>query len=389
MSFIKQIPLYEECPVQECKTRTGKMPISTKWVDVAKEGGVRSRWVARDFKPRGEQDRADLFAAMPPLEAKRLLFRQFAIHRNRVGRLKYKLMLIDVKKAHLNGTCEDDAVYVQLPAEAEAPGTCGRLLKWLYGMRGAASAWESDYSEKLRSIGFIQGASAPTVFFNPTSDVRCVVHGDDFTFLGPDAELKSIAEMMSEWYELKVRGILGTDEEDSRSISILNREISVTESGLVYKADSKHARMIWEQMGLTAESKGVSTPYVREENVTEDDDEVLEAEERNLFRRVAARANYLAQDRADIQFAVKEICTYMSTPTRCAMRKLKHLARYLIAQPEVEMLFRWKHEEELSRFDIFTDSDRAGCRRTRKSTSGGVITLGGGLSRVGRNLKHL
>ena len=61
---------------------------------------MRSRWVARDFKPKGDVDRADLFAAMRPLEAKRMLFRRFADKRNLEGKKKMKLMLIDVKKAH-------------------------------------------------------------------------------------------------------------------------------------------------------------------------------------------------------------------------------------------------------------------------------------------------
>ena len=90
--------------------RTGKAPISTKWVDIAKGDEVRSRWVARDFKPKGERDRSDLFAAMPPLEAKRMLFRRFAVINNLHGKRKMKLMLIDVKKAHLNGTCDRDNV---------------------------------------------------------------------------------------------------------------------------------------------------------------------------------------------------------------------------------------------------------------------------------------
>ena len=36
---------------------------------------VRSMLVARDFQPEGEEDREDLFAAMPSLEAKKILFR--------------------------------------------------------------------------------------------------------------------------------------------------------------------------------------------------------------------------------------------------------------------------------------------------------------------------
>ena len=65
-----------------------------------------------------------------------MLFRRFAVKSNLYGKRKMKLMLIYVKKAHLNGVCERDDVYVELPGEAGAPGKCGRLLRWLYGMRG-------------------------------------------------------------------------------------------------------------------------------------------------------------------------------------------------------------------------------------------------------------
>ena len=95
MEFMRKLGVFEERDTEECWRRIGKAPVSTKWVDCEKGGGVRSRWVARDFKPKGEKDRADLFAAMPPLEAKRLLFRMFTIESNRVGKRRQKLVFKD------------------------------------------------------------------------------------------------------------------------------------------------------------------------------------------------------------------------------------------------------------------------------------------------------
>jgi hypothetical protein len=66
MDFVRSIPVYEEVPINESWSRTGKAPISTKWVDKNqfKEGveTVRSRWVARDFRNKNDKDREDLFA---------------------------------------------------------------------------------------------------------------------------------------------------------------------------------------------------------------------------------------------------------------------------------------------------------------------------------------
>eukprot|EP00973_Karenia_brevis_P060602 8428114-Karenia_brevis.AAC.1 len=50
--------------------------------------------------------------------------------------------LLMLKKAHLNPVCEGD-VYLELPEECTCPpGYCGELAYWMYGMRGAAAAWE-------------------------------------------------------------------------------------------------------------------------------------------------------------------------------------------------------------------------------------------------------
>lgn len=94
-----------------------------------------------------------------------------------------KLLFIDVKKARLNGRLGDDEfAFIQLPPEAG--GGVGRLRRWLYGMRAAASAWEDEYVAKLISIGFLRGRSASTVFWHPATGMRLVVWGDDFTGSG-------------------------------------------------------------------------------------------------------------------------------------------------------------------------------------------------------------
>ena len=104
MEFTQKIRLYDVVSSSECWEKTGRPPISTKWVRVnkgtQKVPDVRCRLVARGFKPKGEKDRREIFAAMPPLEPKKLLFQQ-AVTQNALNKLKgedgIKIMLIDVK----------------------------------------------------------------------------------------------------------------------------------------------------------------------------------------------------------------------------------------------------------------------------------------------------
>ena len=386
IQFMKKIGVYKEVPITECIKKTGKGPMSTRWVDTdkGKDLGelIRSRLVARDFKVKGDGDRPELFAATPPLEALRMLLRMARMKRaRRFQRKKWKLMYIDVKKAHLNAKVdEDEHIYVELPVEAEAKdGYCARLLRWLYGTRPAASSWEKEYTEKLESEGYVRGRAAPTTFYNKEKDARCVVHGDDFTFLAEEEELRRMAELMAKWYEVKVRAIMGPDAKDAKEVVILGRTVRWLDDRIEYEADGKYVKVIIEEMGLEEVSNGVEGPVGQTKAEDLEDDEELSKDEAKDFRRVAATANYLASDRPDIQFATKEICRDMSKPKRRSWEKLKRLARYLIKYPRMVVKFVEGVELEDMYLEAMVDSDWAGCLATRRSTSGGVVSVGGGM----------
>jgi hypothetical protein len=293
VGYMQELGMFEPSTREECWARTGKAPITTRWVDVLKklsegEEIIRSRLVARDFKIKGVL-RFDLFAAMPPLEAKRMLL-QMAVRRNREQpSLRYKLMFIDVKKAHLNGEVPDDEwVFVELPIEAG--GGVVRLRRWLYGMRPAARAWEEHYAKKLIEAGFIRGLSAPTVFHHPANDIALVVHGDDFTALGPVKELRKFEGQMKSWYDVKTRGVLGPEPGDDKEITILNRKLLWAEPGLItYEADPKNIEQIVKAMGLQSGSKGLDAPIVVEsaKEAAEESKELSHAKA-TKFRSVAA-----------------------------------------------------------------------------------------------------
>ena len=69
----------------------------------------------------------------------------------------------------------------------------------------------------------------------------------------------------------------------------------------------------------------------------------------------------------------------MSAPNVGSWVALKRLCRYLAGAPRLVYRYRKQKVESL---DIYTDTDWAGCARTRKSTSGGCVMLGG------HTLKH-
>merc|ERR1712002_1339778 len=172
-------------------------------------------------------------------------------------------------------------------------------------------------------------------------------------------------------FEVKFRGRLGPAETDEKAIRILNRVVTWTKEGLEYEADQRHAEIIVEHLGLTKSAKAVATPSAKRGN---EDSPALSQEEGTMYRALVARANYLAQDRVDIGYPVKELCRKMSKPTVADWEALKRLGRYLIDKTRCVIGFPYQGEPDA--LEVYVDTDHAGCLETRKSTSGGIIMHG-------------
>ena len=142
VGYMKRKLLWDEVSRSDA---SGHRIVSVKWVDTNKgtesKPKIRCRLVARYFRG-SDKDREDLFAATPPWEMSHAADRSNGKTR--------KMLLIDVKKAHLNSECTED-VFIELGA---AQGKVGKLRRWLYGFRPAAAAWEAHYANKLEEVGF-------------------------------------------------------------------------------------------------------------------------------------------------------------------------------------------------------------------------------------------
>ena len=105
---------------------------------------------------------------------------------------------------------------------------------------------------------------------------------------------------------MKFRGRLGPGNGDDKSVRILNRIVTWTNEGIRCEADQRHSEIIIRPLVLSDASNSLSTPGVKEN--CEEEEKKLGNKEATQYRAIVARANYLCQDRSDIQFAVKELC---------------------------------------------------------------------------------
>ena len=117
------------------------------------------------------------------------------------------------------------------------------------------------------------------------------------------------------------------------------------------------------------------TPIQGEEGRADSDD--MSAGDATLFRRAAARVNYLSQDRPDLNVASRLLAMRMANPKKGDELILKRVLRYLKGSPRSIYCYSWGGD--MSQLELYTDSDWAGDKERRRSTSGGVILYGGHL----------
>ena len=359
--------------------------ITTKWLDVNKgdsaNPNVRCRLVGREI---AKEKRDDLFAATPPLESLKTVLSLCASHQRQKD--PWRIMAVDVKRAYFYAPATRP-IFIHIPAEdrnSEDAGMVAKLNLSLYGTRDAAQNWAVTLIQFLNERGFVTGRASPCNFHHLERDMVLTVHGDDFTLGGSSASLSWMRKEFEKQWDVTAQ-ILGPDAGQESEVRILNRIIRWTKDGLEYEPDQRHAEIAIRELGLEG-SKAVSTPGTKEELALAGVPEVASKAAPVLaallmppadairYRGIAARFNFLAQDRVDLQYACKEASRRMARPQVADWAILKRMGRYLIGCPRYVQRMPWQSVPV--RLDTYTDSDWAGCKATCRSTSGGVVQLG-------------
>ena len=226
---------------------------------------------------------------------------------------RFLVMSNDIKRAYFYAPASRP-IYVAIPDEDLCPGDEGKvacLNLSLYGTRDAAQNWSNAYSSHLESVGFTRGRASPCNFFHSERRISLTVHGDDFTSTGTERDLRWLDAQLKDKFEVKTK-LLGPDAGRGhlQELRVLNRILAWTELGVTYEADQRHAEIIVRELGLEG-AKAVMTPGSREDvegqqKLNEKDNELLPPAEATRYRGLAARLNYLAQDRFELLYAAKE-----------------------------------------------------------------------------------
>ena len=116
-------------------------------------------------------------------------------------------------------------------------------------------------------------------------------------------------------YDIKSE-FVGPDAHHQQNIRALNRSIRWTQRGLEYEPDQRHAELIIRDMGMgkshPTPTRGIAATKAEEQPYEQSPQ--LNCNDATAFRGLAARLNYLALDRPELQFAAKQTSKRMAQP---------------------------------------------------------------------------
>ena len=237
----------------------------------------------------------------------------------------------------------------------------------LYGLRAPPKLWNEFLTEILLSAGWEQSLVDAGVFFKGSSAL--LVHVDDIIVSGECSDVNKIFALLRDKLLLKEQPSLMREGETT---VMLGRTIRRCNGGrFTIEGDCKLIDLSVDELGL-ANAKSVVTPSTAEST---EEGVPLEAKDHEAYRRHVGRLLYISADRVDVQFVAKTLARKLSSPTSLDWLSLKRVVRYLRARRVLRYVID-NTVDDLQNVKIWVDADWASCRRTRRSTSGGIIAAG-------------
>ncbi|WVZ52304.1 hypothetical protein U9M48_003377, partial [Paspalum notatum var. saurae] len=338
--------------------RPNQNVIGTKWVFRNKqdEHGVvtrnKARLVAQGFTQVEGLDFGETYAPVARLESIRILI-AFATHHN------FKLYQMDVKSAFLNGPIQE-LVYVEQPPgfeDPKKPNHVYKLHKALYGLKQAPRAWYECLKEFLLKNGFEIGKADSTLFTRKFDNdlFVCQIYVDDIIFGSTNkAFCDEFSRIMTKRFEMSMMGELKF---------FLGLQIKQLKEG-TFLCQTKYTQDMLKKFGME-NARPINTPMASKGHLDlYDESKKGKNVDQKLYRSMIG---------LDIMLSMCMCARFQADPKECHLVAVKRILRYLVHTPNLGLWY-----PKGSTFDLlgYSDSDHAGCKVDRKSTSGTCQFLG-------------
>ncbi|KAJ9561518.1 hypothetical protein OSB04_006678 [Centaurea solstitialis] len=314
----------------------------------------KDRLVAKGYRI----DYDETFAPVARIEAIRI-FLAYAAHKN------MKVFQMDVKCAFLNGELQE-VVYVEQPegfVDPKYPEHVHVLDKALYGLKQAPRTWYETLTIYLLGSGYKKGTVDPTLFLRRSGNHLTVVqiYVDDIIFASTNPEsCIEFEQIMKSRFQMSMMGEL---------TFFLGLQVRQTPQG-IFINQSKYTHDILKRFDFTG-PKSASTPMSTSFQL--DADLSGNPVDQKVYRAIIGSLLYLMASRPDIMFATCVCARFQCDPRESHLGTVKRILKYLKGTPNFGL---WYPKDSGFELTAFTNSDHAGCKLNRNSTSGACQFLG-------------
>ena len=342
------------------------------WVETSE----KSRLTLQDLRRCGQLE--EIVHCPTPSNITNNIMEAMSVYKN------MPMVCFDVVSAFPHAAESSENIFMWPPLEwdssAYAVAMVWHMHQSLYGRRPACANFRDWFEEVLIGMSRAEmkrGDSQPCGYRSEPLDAALTHHIDDGRVVASSESIKLILVHLAEYMLLKV-----SDEiVPGKAVKHLGRIKLRIPNGWVTIPDEKHLANVFRCVGYDERAPGreVLTPGVKRTGSPEDEQE-LEADRAAGYRSATGSLIYYMQDREEIAFSVKELARSIHNPREGEWHDLTRLARFLFNSHDY-MHANVMDEEVKSMavpvVKVFHDSDWAGSKADRKSTTGLRASIGG------------
>jgi hypothetical protein len=355
-----------------CEKPTKKKVIGCKWVFKLKRDQhgrptrYKARLTAKGYSQTHGIDYDETFAPTVRFTSIRIFFALCAS-------FGWKMKQLDVKTAYLIPELKE-TIFMKTPEGFHHHGAV-RLNKSLYGLKQAGREWNHNLHNTLTKASLKRSAFDPCLYEHFDSSGKLlalvVVYVDDILIGGDAKTVAHLSDQLTSTYKMTS----GPVEH------FLGMKVRRTPQGTIEISQGAYTRRLLERFAMV-DCAAAPTPAMEERLSTKD--QPSSTEEREAMRGVPYREcvgalQYLAVlTRPDIVFAVNQASRFLSNPGPKHWTAVKRILRYLRGTPDDGLRYV-RSEDAGTLVDGFSDSDWAGDRDDRRSCSGHIFRVFGGI----------
>jgi hypothetical protein len=280
---------------------------------------------------------------------------------------------LDVESAFIYAPLTEEVYMHPHPAMNIPRGHCLRLLKSLYGLRQAPRNWNAHLHDFICSLGFQRNSLDHCLYMGTAlgSTVLLAVFVDDILIASENVSaINQIKTAFRNRFQIKDMGL---------AEEFLNIRIT-QQPGRISIDQEPYVRTVLEKYQSYIGTRNYADVPSMSEYMPRDESPATPKQRQFVdsfpYSAIVGSLLYLAVvSRPDICFAVGVLTHHLKSPTYASCKAACRVLNYLSHHPRVSIVYAG------STLDLhaYTDSDWGSDRDTRRSTSGGIVIMAGGL----------